>query len=77
MLCEYYFYAGGRVLASTKIERSSHSTTSGQQASTDSWLTSKEIKRELKISSCELMHRRVSNELIFKKVGNAYFYKLP
>lgn len=65
-------------MASTKIERSSHRTTSiGKPASTDSWLTSKEIKRELKISSCELMHRRVSNELIFKKVGNAYFYKLP
>jgi hypothetical protein len=41
------------------------------------WLTSKEIKIQLNVSGCELMHRREKGELEFKKVGNAYFYKLP
>lgn len=41
------------------------------------WLSSKETKTELKITGCELMHRRERGELEFKKVGNAYFYKLP
>ena len=43
----------------------------------DNWLSSKKIKSELKISSCKLMHLRESGKLEFKKVGNAYFYKLP
>jgi len=41
------------------------------------WLSSQEIKTELKITGCELMHLREEGELEFKKVGNAYFYKLP
>jgi len=41
------------------------------------WFSSKEIKTELKVSGCELMHRRERGELEFKKLGNAYFYKLP
>lgn len=41
------------------------------------WFSSKEIKAELKITGCELMHLREEGELEFKKVGNAYFYKLP
>lgn len=40
----------------------------------ENWLTSKETQKALKISGCELMHRRESGELKFKKVGNAYFY---
>ena len=38
------------------------------------WLTSKETQKQLKISGCELMHRRLAGKLKFKKVGNAYFY---
>lgn len=38
------------------------------------WLTSKEAKAKLKITSCELMHRRVEGKLQYKKVGNSYFY---
>lgn len=49
----------------------------GQSTTTDSWLSSQDARRELKISSCELMHRRLAGDLIFKKVGKAYFYKLP
>ncbi|MFT6528595.1 MAG: hypothetical protein ACJAZB_000227 [Psychrosphaera sp.] len=41
------------------------------------WLSSTEIKKILRITGCELMHRRVKGELEFKKVGNAYFYLIP
>lgn len=41
------------------------------------WLTSSEVRQFLKISGCELMHRREHGEFIFKKVGNAYFYQVP
>ena len=40
-------------------------------------LTSNEIKSVLKITDCELMHRRSANELAFEKRGNAFFYSLP
>ena len=43
----------------------------------DIWLSSKEAKKVLKVSSCELMHLRVSGKLPFKKQGNAYFYQIP
>ncbi len=42
----------------------------------NSWLTSKETQKLLKISSCELMHLRVSGKLKFKKQGNAYYYQV-
>lgn len=41
------------------------------------WLTSAEVKKILRISDCELMHRRERGELVFQKKGNAYFYKPP
>lgn len=34
----------------------------------------KETMESLKVSSCELMHMRVSGNLKFIKKGNAYFY---
>jgi len=43
---------------------------------TDKWLTSKEAMQHFGISGCELMHKRVSGELEFKKQGNAYLYLL-
>lgn len=36
---------------------------------------SKETMKSLKVSSCELMHMRVSGKLKFVKKGNAYFYE--
>ncbi|WP_213610061.1 hypothetical protein [Pseudoalteromonas sp.] len=38
------------------------------------WLSSKEAIKHLKISGCELMHRRERSELKFEKRGRAYFY---
>jgi len=38
------------------------------------WLTSKQTQKHLKISGCELMHKRERGELIFEKRGRAYFY---
>lgn len=38
------------------------------------FLSSKEVLKELKISSCELMHIRVSGKLKFRKKGNSYLY---
>jgi hypothetical protein len=38
------------------------------------WLKSKDVEKELKISSCNLMHLRVGRKLNFKKEGNAFFY---
>ena len=40
------------------------------------WLTSKETQKLLKISGCELMHLRASGKLKFKKLGNAYYYRV-
>lgn len=38
------------------------------------WMTSKEAKKHLKITNCELMHRRESSRIPFRKKGNAYEY---
>ncbi|MEL0641707.1 hypothetical protein V6260_13940 [Pseudoalteromonas aliena] len=38
------------------------------------WFSSKETMKLLKISDCELMHRRERDELKFEKRGRAYFY---
>jgi hypothetical protein len=40
----------------------------------DRWLTSTEAKKELRISSCGLMHNRDAVKLRFQKQGNAFFY---
>lgn len=40
----------------------------------EKWLSSKEAKEYLKISDCELMHKRIAGKIKFKKVKNAYFY---
>lgn len=41
---------------------------------TPQWLTSAEVRRRLKISTCELAHLRNNGQLKFKKQGNAYLY---
>lgn len=43
----------------------------------ENYLSSKQTMKELKISSCDLMHLRVTGKLIYTKKGNAYFYKKP
>ena len=40
------------------------------------YISSKEARITLKISSCELMHLRTEGKLSFIKKGNAYLYKL-
>jgi hypothetical protein len=37
-------------------------------------LTSKEVEKELKISSCDLAHLRVAGKLDFTKRGNTFLY---
>ncbi|WP_160290488.1 helix-turn-helix domain-containing protein [Pseudoalteromonas luteoviolacea] len=38
------------------------------------WLTTKQAQKHLKVSGCELMHKREHGELVFEKRGRAYFY---
>jgi hypothetical protein len=40
----------------------------------EQWLSSKETQKLLKLTGCQLMHKRLGGDLKFKKVGNAYFY---
>jgi hypothetical protein len=40
----------------------------------DSFLSSKETKMELKLHDCDLAHIRNSGKLQFTKKGNAYLY---
>ena len=41
------------------------------------WVRSKEARRRLKLSTCDLAHAREAGTLAFKKVGNAYLYRIP
>ena len=41
------------------------------------WVRSDEARKQLKLSNCDLAHARESGEIEFKKVGNAFLYKLP
>ena len=43
---------------------------------TNEWLTSKEAMKALKISACDLKHKRESGLLKFTKKGNAYYYRI-
>jgi len=38
------------------------------------WLSSTEMARKLRVTSCELSHLRTNGELPYKKIGNAYLY---
>lgn len=44
--------------------------------SEERWLRSAEVCKMLRISTCELSHRRNAGEIPFKKKGNTYFYQL-
>lgn len=39
-----------------------------------SWISSKETRKILKITTCELMHMRHAGLISFRKKGNAYEY---
>ena len=38
------------------------------------WLKSQDVKKELKISDCDLAHIRIAGKLEFIKQGNAFLY---
>jgi len=40
----------------------------------DAWLTSDQVRKRLKISTCDLAHLRQAGRLRFRKKGNAYLY---
>ena len=40
----------------------------------DEWLTSAEVRKVLKISTCDLAHLRVDGTVRTEKQGNAYYY---
>jgi len=42
----------------------------------ETWLTSKEAKKILKVSDCQLSHLRNDGKLVFMKKGNAFQYSL-
>ena len=41
------------------------------------WLTNAEVRKLLKISTCELAHRRMAGEIGFKNKGNTFLYSMP
>ena len=45
-------------------------------ANNETWLSSKETKKVLKVSDCRLSHLRKDGELVFMKKGNAFLYSL-
>ncbi|WP_345685943.1 DNA phosphorothioation-associated putative methyltransferase [Novipirellula caenicola] len=47
------------------------------QSPEDDWLRSEEVRKRLKLTTCELAHMREAGELQFKKQGNAYLYRPP
>ena len=42
----------------------------------ETWLSSKEAKKVLKVSDCHLSHLRNNGELVFMKKGNSFLYSL-
>lgn len=41
------------------------------------WFSSKEIRKKLRLTACELMHLRLDGEITYIKQGNAFLYKDP
>ena len=54
-----------------------HLGQSSKPQNEEHWVRSEEARRRLKLSSCDLAHAREAGTLAFKKVGNAYLYRLP
>ena len=40
------------------------------------WLRSAEVRRRLRLTTCQLAHLRTSGEIGFRKSGNAYLYSV-
>lgn len=40
----------------------------------ENWLKSKEALAILKGKDCQLMHLRVAGKVVYKKVGNSFYY---
>ena len=49
----------------------------GRLEDSDQWLRSNEVRKALKLSTCDLAHMRDAGKIVSKKVGNALLYKLP
>ena len=45
-----------------------------KQNNSSQWLNSKDTMRQLKVSSCHLMHMRQAGNIKYKKQGNSYWY---
>ena len=45
-----------------------------EESQDNNWLKSNEIRKKLKISTCELAHLRDAGKLLYGKKGNAYLY---
>ena len=50
---------------------------SSESEDSDQWLRSNEVRRALKLSTCDLAHLREAGKITSKKVGSAFLYKLP
>ena len=46
------------------------------QMTTEDWLCSDDVRRQLKLTTCELAHLRKAGAIRFKKVGNAFLYQV-
>lgn len=46
----------------------------GQKSKQGDWLNSKEARKELNVSACDLSHIRDAGTLRYRKDGNAYRY---
>lgn len=46
----------------------------GQKSKQGDWLDSKEARKKLNVSACDLSHVREAGKLRYRKEGNAYHY---
>ncbi len=64
-------------LTETNHVPTSSETQPAQEEQQSKWVRSAEARKALKLSTCDLAHKREAGEIESKKVGNAYLYKLP
>ena len=46
------------------------------KTSAPQWMSSREVRNALRVSSCKLMHLREAGKLPFKKEKNGFFYEM-
>jgi len=46
------------------------------QTDEETWVRSAQARKQLKLSTCQLAHLRQAGQIDFKKVGNAFVYKI-